>query len=572
MEFPAISPSKSFHFPANFPGKHETHFHILLRKTSLRCKTRRVRVAHPAFNENNSSISVSTASTDQSDQESISFNNGKDWIHFVGIGGCGLSALAMLALKQGYEVSGSDIEWNSSMDRLQEAGARLHIGHSVTNMQGNTSSRLPNAVVISSAIPQNNMEILYAKSVGVPVYKRDYWLGKLTQHYKLIAVSGSHGKSTTSGMLAYVLNAMGGDLAAVIGAQVPQLSEGNIISGGSETFVLEADEYDGCFLKLSPYIAVVTNVDWEHVDIFQDEEAVKTTFRRFLNQIRKDGHLIICGDREGAYSLLNHCKQATNLDASEGAISIPSSEPSAYRITTYGITNSNEWHASSIRQNSIGGCDYTLCHRGCPVADISLQIPGIHNVLNSLAVIATVITAVGSKSNLYDTIHHLRLHLQGFRGVSRRFEMIGSIYGCQIFDDYAHHPTEVCAVLQAARQRFPLKSLLVVFQPHTYSRLAALKDEFSIALSCADQVVVTGVYAARDADYWNVSGKTLSDSIIGLPCEYIPSLGDVVDKLAYQVCEDPYRDIVILTLGAGDITTVGRKLLKRLQRELLVNS
>ncbi|XP_062120331.1 uncharacterized protein LOC133834672 isoform X2 [Humulus lupulus] len=526
MEFRAILPSRSFYIPANFLVKSKTPPRNILRRNNLRREPPHVRPSVAALNENNGSLSVSKECTDDKDPERASLKNQKKWIHFVGVGGCGMSALAKLALKQGYEVSGSDLEWNSFMDRLQEAGVRLYIGHSVSNLQRNNSSRLPSAVVISSAIPQKNVEILHAKSIGVPVYKRDYWLGNLTRHYKLIAVSGSHGKSTTTAMLAYVLNAMGDDLTAIVGADVPQFTEGNIISGSNETFVLEADEYDGCFLQLSPHIAVVTNLDWEHVDIFPDEEAVKTMFRKFLNRIRKGGHLILCGDSQGAKSLLSNCKQTIGLDAMRGAVSIPSSEQRAdnYKIATFGISSSNEWHASSITQNSEGGVDYTMCHRGCPVADISLQISGNHNVLNSLAVIATVAAMVTNQRHVYDTVERLKLHLKNFRGISRRFEMIGSIHGCHVFDDYAHHATEIRAVLQAARQRFPLKALLVVFQPHTYSRLAALKSDFANALSDADQVIITEVYAARETRHWNVNGNDLSDLIIGRPSEYIPSL------------------------------------------------
>ncbi|KAM6555777.1 hypothetical protein CsatB_002796 [Cannabis sativa] len=628
MKFPAISPSRSFHIPANSLVKSETLPCNILCRNNLRRVPPHIRPSFAAVNENNGTLSAVSK-----DREPVSLKNQKKWIHFVGVGGCGMSALAMLAVKLGYEVSGSDLVWSRFMDKLQEAGVRLHICHSVSNLQRHNGSRLPSAVVISSAIPQNNVEILHAKSTGVPVYKRDYWLGNLTQHHKLIAVSGSHGKSTTTAMLAYVLNAMGDDLTAVVGADVPQVfsgmekesivfpfshflyvcmfvscgfvflidlvkvksvdalksetelhlnrscmqfTGGNIISGSSETFVLEADEYDGCFLQLSPQIAVVTNLDWEHVDIFPDEvwslyvlEAVKTTFRKFINRIRKGGHLILCGDSEGAKSLLCHCEQTIG-DGTRSVMPIPSSEQCAdnYKITTYGISSSNDWQASSITQNSKGGVDYTVCHWGCPVADISLQISGIHNILNSLAVIAAVAAKVTNQSQIYDTVDHLRLHLKKFRGLSRRFEMIGSIHGCHVFDDYAHHPTEIRAVLQAARQRFRSKALLVVFQPHSFSRLAALKNDFAVVLSDADQVIITKVYAARETQNWNVNGKDLSALIIGPPSEYIPSLGDVVNKLVLQICEDPHREIVILTLGSGDITTVGPKLLKKLQKRL----
>ncbi|KAL6291556.1 hypothetical protein ACE6H2_009066 [Prunus campanulata] len=529
MKFPALSTSKTLNFPANLIEKQKIPFQIFLRKISVQGKTNRSGKSVQDLSKNNSgSISIATTVTEERDRVFDSLRNEKGWIHFVGIGGCGLSALAMLALKQGYEVSGSDIEWSSFMDGLQEAGALLHICHSVENMQRNAASRLPDAIVVSSAIPQHNVEILYAKSVGVPVYKRDHWLGKLTQGYNLIAVSGSHGKSTTASMLAYVLDGMGDNLTAVVGAHVPQFSGGNIIFGDGWNFVLEADEYDGCFLGLSPYIAIVTNLDWEHVDIFQNEEAVKATFRKFLSRIRVGGHLILCGDSEGAYSLLTDGKQPIGSHNWSGLRSRPLEKCSdSYNITTYGTTSFNDWHASSIRPNLKGGCDYTL-------------------------VIATVVTLFSDQSPINNTINRVSLHLNNFIGIKRRFEMIGTIYGCHIYDDYAHHPTEVSAVIQAARQRFPNKSLLVVFQPHTYSRLAALKDDFAKALCEADQVVVTGVYAAREIDEQNVGGRELAATIIGPPSEYIPTLDDVVDKLAFQISKKPHRNIVVLTLGADE--------------------
>lgn len=262
----------------------------------------------------------------------------------------------------------------------------------------------------------------------------------------------------------------------------------------------------------------------------------------------------------GSYSLLCYTREGTKPEH------LPSSYIEGYCITTYGISSTNEWHASSIRPNSQGGSDYVLCHRGQPLAEISLQIPGVHNVLNSIAVIATVMALLQDRRQIHELINSLKLHLPNFFGVSRHFEMIGKIQGCHIYDDYAHHPTEVYVVLQAARQRFPLKRLLVVFQPHTYSRLSALKDDFAFALSYADHVVITAVYSVREKGTWNVCGKDLATSIIGPPSEYIPALDDVVNKLALEISKDPLRQIVILTLGAGDINTVGPKLLHALQK------
>ncbi|MBA0714276.1 hypothetical protein Golax_013259 [Gossypium laxum] len=380
-----------------------------------------------------------------------------------------------------------------------------------------------------------------------------------------------------------------------------QFPGGNVIWGDGPHFVLEADEYDGCFLGLSPYIAVVTNVEWEHVDFFQDEEAVKTFFRRFLKRIRGGGHLIICGDKYallnyvreflwrgtdsvGARSLLDYTSEGSKPEHASGTMSVTSSDVDGYNIITYGISSTNEWHASSICPNSKGGTDYVLYHKGQPLANISLQIPGAHNVLNSLAVIATVTVLLQGRRQVHELINSLKLHLLDFIGLSRRFERIGKIHGCDIYDDYAHHPTEVYFVLQAARHRFPSMRLVVVFQPHTYRhslktihgfRLAALKDDFAVALSHADHVVVTAVYSVREAGPRNVCGKDLATSIISSTSEYIPSLDDVVDKLALEICKDPLREIVILTLGAGevidrDVNTVGPKLLHELQKRLCI--
>ncbi|KAF9615464.1 hypothetical protein IFM89_023722 [Coptis chinensis] len=512
MEFPAISKSHLLNFDPN-PKPLPLTFHS---QTNFRFKSTDhvIKNRFYIFSESKNEYTTTNISS--------LFKNKKTWIHFVGVGGCGMSALAMLALKQGFEVSGSDIVWNEYMDRLREAGARLFVGHSVLNIERKGfGSCLPDKVVVSSAIGSDNVEVLHAKAMGVHVLKRGNWLGMITEHHNLVAVSGTHGKTTTASMLAYVLSAMGVDLTAVVGAQVPQFPGGNILCCRSPNFILEADEYDGCFLQLSPYIAVVTNVEWEHADIFQDEEAVKNSFKRFLKQIKVGGHLILCRDSEGAYSLVSETCIGT-----APVLSKCSSQPldAGYRVTTYGTSSLNEWCASSICPNSQGGTDYVLCHMGSPVADISLQLTGVHNVLNSLAVIAAVRALINDYWPTQRLIDCIRLHLHNFIGVSRRFEMIGIFNKCHIYDDYAHHPTEVRAVIQAARQRFPLKALWVIFQPHTFSRLAAFLKDFATALGDADRVVITKVYDARETGLSNVSGRDLAVSVVGPLSEYIPSV------------------------------------------------
>ncbi|KAH7669090.1 UDP-N-acetylmuramate--L-alanine ligase protein [Dioscorea alata] len=488
----------------------------------------------------------------------------KEWVHFVGIGGSGLSALAMLALQQGFDVSGSDIMWSSFLDKLHEAGARLHIGHSASNLKSGNGARLPDAIVVSSAVPSDNEEVVYANSVGIPIYKRDLWLGKITEQYNLIAISGTHGKSTTTAMLSYVLNAMGDNLISVVGANVPQFAGGNIIAGKGPNFVLEADEYDKCFLALAPQIAVVTNVNWDHVDTFPNEEAIKNAFREFVHQIRPGGHLILCGDSPGACDLLVEDQQGIVPDIKRLANAQITNQ--GYYVTTYGISSKNDWHASSITSNLQGGRDYVLHHKGCPVANISLMLTGDHNVLNSLAVIATITTMFDGKRNMHDTINAISHHLAKFEGVSRRFDFIGKVNGCHIYDDYAHHPAELRALLRAARQKFPSQALWVVFQPHTYSRLAAFMEDFITSFTAADHVIVTEIYAARETDNGNFSGRDLATSIIAPSSEYIPKMDDVIDLLETKLQSSGNQDAIVFTVGAGDITTLGPKLLARLQQ------
>lgn len=486
----------------------------------------------------------------------------KGWVHFVGIGGSGLSALAMLALKQGFEVSGSDICWSCYMDDLQKAGAKVFLGHSINSLESQNDGKQPDAIVISSAIPKDNVEILYAELVGIPIYKRDSWLRNITKLYNLIAIAGTHGKSTTAAMLSYVLDAMGDDLIAVVGANVPQFSEGNIIPGNGPNFILEADEYDCCFLALSPSIAVVTNVEWDHVDIFDDEEHVWRIFRKFVKKIKSGGHLILCGDSAGAYSLLNDCK-TKSLSSNDILSSSPASDV-GYCVTTYGLSNKMDWHASCITPNSQGGQDYILHHKECSVTEVSLKLPGVHNVLNSLAVVATIASLIKDGDDFHDTINSIKYHLSKFEGVSRRFELIGEVNGCSIYDDYAHHPTEVRATLQAARQKFPSQRLWVVFQPHTFSRITALMKDFVTAFYDADYVIVTEVYAAREENGQNSDGKDLATLISGPASEYIPKMEDVVDKLVIDIPAQRNQETIVFTLGAGDITTLGPKLLRRL--------
>ncbi|PPD97080.1 hypothetical protein GOBAR_DD05868 [Gossypium barbadense] len=492
---PLTSVSDSRYFQPNFLEKVKIKVHL----TGLRYKNTVLEKCILASKKNRRISLLKTRATKREQHcniEHLKDRNQQNWVHFVGVGGCGLSALALIAVKQGFEVSGSDIQWSSFMDGLQQAGVRLHIGHSTLNIQSENGSRFPNCIVVSSAISEDNAEVLHAKSIGIPVYKRDYWLAKLTENHTLIAVSGTHG-------------------------------------------------IKACIIML--------------LLIFQERE--------FLWRGT---------DSVGAHSLLDYTSEGSKPEHASGTMSVTSSDVDGYNIITYGISSTNEWHASSICPNSKGGTDYVLYHKGQPLANISLQIPGAHNVINSLAVIATVTVLLQGRRQVHELINSLKLHLLDFIGLSRCFERIGKIHGCDIYDDYAHHPTEVYFVLQAARQRFPSMRLVVV-------------------------------YSVREAGPRNVCGKDFATSIISSTSEYIPSLvvpnfkplrmtlnsvlirtcsififissdsqvphrfqDDVVDKLALEICKDPLREIVILTLGAGDVNTVGPKLLHELQKRLCI--
>ncbi|KAL2608127.1 hypothetical protein R1flu_026700 [Riccia fluitans] len=499
----------------------------------------------------------------------------KPSVHFIGIGGSGLSALALLALKQGWKVSGSDCTFNERLQLLKEAGASVYVGHAAEQLLDKSSSLPPDAVVVSSAIPTDNVEVEAAKVLGVPIYRRGDWIGRITDGYELLAIAGSHGKSSTTAMLATVLKNLGQDITAVVGADVPQFPDGaNMICGHSRRFVLEADEYDGCFLNLAPSLAVVTTVDWEHVDIFPDEASVRKIFREFVQRMKPGGTLVLCGDSAGT-KLLSTAFTSDEVGNNDAETTKSQYGRVSRKVVTYGLGNGNDWQAMLLTPNVQGGTSYVVVHSGRPMAMVSLQLPGTHYVLNSLAVIvvasllATQDIESPSDEERFATMKKAAEAASGalgqFTGLRRRFEFVGKVKDCLIYDDYAHHPTEVRAVLQATRQRFDQQPIWVVFQPHTYSRLAKLLHDFAPAFSAADRVIVTEVYSAREDNTWNISGADLVEVITGPPAIFVPTLDEVVKRLAWELTVSEIvgsQGVILLTLGAGDITEVGYALLK----------
>ncbi len=451
-------------------------------------------------------------------------------VYFVGIGGAGLSALARVMLARGWQVSGSDRERSARTDALEALGARVYVGHQAAWVEG------ADVVVVSSAVPADNPERRAAEAAGIPVLKREQWLAEMTRESELIAVAGTHGKSTTTALIALMLDEAGLDPTVVVGAEVPQLG-GNARVGGGRLFVIEADEYDHAFLGLRPAVAVLLNVEHDHPDIFPTEAAVQDAFVRFVAQVQRDGAIIACTDDEGVRAVL-------------------AAQPPRQTVIGYGFQEGAMWRAGGLKQNREGGLDFVAVREGVPFGAFRLTVPGRHNVLNALAAIA-----VGERMGM--DVGTMQATLATFRGAERRFQWVGSVGEIALFDDYAHHPTEIRATLQAAREQFGERPLWAIFQPHTFSRLAALHGAFATAFTQADQVIVSDVYAAREQGNAAAQSRALAQAISGPPATYCGSPEEIVAFL----CDNLPDDAVVLTLGAGDITHVGPQALSALSAQ-----
>ena len=479
----------------------------------------------------------------------------KKRVHFIGIGGAGLSALARIMLARGWLVSGSDRQPSGRTEALAQEGATIFVGHDKKWVDG------ADVVVMSSAIAAHNPERVAAEAAGIPLLKRDRWLAKITQGYDLIAVAGTHGKTTTTSMISLMLTHAGLDPTVVVGAEVPQLG-GNARTGASRFFVLEADEYDYAFLGLQPAIAVVLNVEYDHPDIFPDEAAVLQAFLQFVTQVRHNGVVVACTDDAGVRQLLQ-TYHSTSW-AIRPALSLQQKDKAGRltgpTIVTYGLESDSEWQATNLTRNSAGGTDFVALHKGEAVGAFSLLLPGRHVVLNALATIA-----VGTRLGVNAAT--IQKTLGGFRGAVRRFQPVGQVRRIQIFDDYAHHPTEVRVTLAAARQQFANRPLWAIFQPHTFSRLTTLYDEFVTAFKDADHVIVSNIYAAREQGDVVEGARALANAIQGTRAVY---QGTPEEIIRYALDHLP-DDVVVITLGAGDITHLGPRLQRALQEKESTN-
>jgi len=459
-------------------------------------------------------------------------------VHFIGIGGSGLSAIARLLLESGYEVSGSDRALTPFADEVRKAGASVYIGHHPRNI-GNADW-----VVRSSAVTEDNPEVQAAKRAGIPVYKRADFLGQLMENKTGIAIAGTHGKTTTTAMTAWVLRELGRDPSFIVGGVLNNLGV-NARAGKGNLFVIEADEYDYMFLGLKPQIAVVTSLEHDHPDLFPTLESMYMAFEKFLDLLPDDGTLIVCAEDAGAAALIPHVRK------------------SGRNVVSYGMQgdmtiNTPLWvQARDVKPNQRGGFDFLVTSNIGGASSnsdfVSLQVPGQHNVRNALAVLA-IVDLLGLSRDRAAKV------LGNFTGTGRRFQLRGEVDGITVIDDYAHHPTEIKATLAGARARYPERRIWAVWQPHTYSRTQTLFLEFSRAFKDADEVIVTEVYAAREPKQDFTSAEIVS-AMPHLSAKYIAALPEVSKYLI----ENLQSGDVVLVLSAGDADQVSGDVLKGLQ-------
>ncbi len=445
-------------------------------------------------------------------------------IHFVGIGGIGMSGIAELLLNLGYQVSGSDLKLSHITKRLEANGGIIYKGHRKEQVEG------ADVVVTSSAIAQENPEVIRAKEMSIPIIPRAEMLAELMRIKYSIAVSGAHGKTSTTSMIAQILNTAGLDPTVVIGGLLKGLDT-NALHGKGDYIVAEADESDGSFLKYSPAIAVVTNIDLEHLDFYKDIEDIKDKFVQFINSVPFYGLSILCLDNEHIQDILPRIK---------------------VRHTTYGMAAQADLQAREISFDGVKS-SFTVYRHEKKLGDITLNLAGKHNVSNALAGIAA-----GLELNL--SFKTIKKAMEQMEGVKRRLEIKGEKKGITVMDDYGHHPTEIVASLTAIRECYKGKRLIVAFQPHRYTRTQGLFQEFTRAFYQSDILIVLPIYAASEKEIEGVDAQSLCEAIKEHGHKDVSYAPDFTQALSIITHKAKKGDMV-LTLGAGDIYTLGEKLL-----------
>lgn len=446
-------------------------------------------------------------------------------IHFIGIGGISMSGLAEILLKEGFTISGSDSKASNLTERLSTLGAKIYIGQNASNIE-----ETPDLIVYTAAIREDNPEFAAAKTAGIPMLSRAELLGQIMANYKhSIAVSGTHGKTTTTSMISQILLTAMKDPTISVGGILDAIG-GNIRVGESEVFITEACEYTNSFLNFYPKYSIITSVEAEHLDFFKDLDDIRHSFRSFASNTAKDGTVIINGeiaDYEGI---------TAGLDC---------------EVTTYGLCDTCDYYATDITFDEKACATFHAFYRGEALGSFSLHVPGRHNVANALASIALC-------RKLSISMEDIARGLAAFGGTHRRFEYKGCKNGVTVIDDYAHHPTEVEATLNAA-MNYPHGRIVCAFQPHTYSRTKAFYQDFARVLSKADIVVLADIYAAREKNTFGITSEVILDELKKLGCEayYFPSLEDI-EKFLSKNC---MNNDLLITMGAGDIYQVGEHLL-----------
>lgn len=454
------------------------------------------------------------------------FLAGKKHIHFIGIGGSGMYPLAQILHTRGYYLTGSDNNETSTLDAVRKMGIPVVLGQKAENIAG------ADLIVHSAAIMDDNPELMAARASGVLTVERSDLLGLITEEYsKAFCVSGTHGKTTTSSMLTMILLEAGIDLSTVIGGKLKAIG-GSGRAGRSEYMVCEACEFVDTFLKLSPNISIILNIDRDHMDYFKTMENLKHSFTKFCG-LTTD---IIIANGDDANTM-----EAVNAAETKA------------RVITFGKTDKNDFYAADIRHIADFHTEFTLMHDGNALCDIAVHVPGIHNVYNAVAACAAAYSAG-------IPVEALRGGLEKFGGAMRRFERLAKINGVTFVDDYGHHPAEIAATLKTAKE-MSFKRVWVVHQPFTYSRTAMLLDEFAKALSIADRVVLTEIMGSREKNTYNIYAKDLAEKIDG--CVWFPTFEEVARYVVDNVCNG---DLVITT-GCGDVYKVADMMIAMMEKQ-----
>jgi UDP-N-acetylmuramate--alanine ligase len=454
-------------------------------------------------------------------------------VHLVGVGGIHMSAIAQVLLARGHTVSGSDLYLTPLTERLEAMGVTVSRGHDATHL-GDAEM-----VAYTSAAAEDNPELVEAHRRGLPTIKRAQMVARLMEGKRAIAVAGSHGKTTTSSLIAFMLWQAGRSPTFMLGGEMLNLDT-NALPGDGPDFVVEADEFDAAFLNYHPDIALVTNVEPDHLDIYGSYQGLLDAFRQFLSQVKPDGYIVACGDDPALRAML---PQTVG-----GDVQLP------VHVVSYGLYSSAQWRAENISTKGVDGYTFVVKCGKRVYSTFETRLPGTHNVSNALGVIA-----VGSILGL--PLEAVRRSVAEFQGVRRRFQGIGEAASVTVMDDYAHHPTEVRATLAAARQRFPGRRLVCLFQPHTYTRTRYLLDDFRTCFAECDVLLIAETYAAREEPSAGMSAEQLAPEIRQPPARYA---GDLKQS-AEAVAELLEPGDVFFTIGAGDVEKVGPMVLEALK-------